>query len=82
MSKSTAAAHFAVCVENEGAEDLQLRKVYRVLQDDVGSQNGMIRVIDDSGEDYLYPGEFFLPLPLPESAEAKLEAMVAARGAA
>ncbi len=73
---------FAVCVENDGAEDLQLRKVYRVLPDDVGSQHSMIRVIDDSGEDYLYPGEFFLPLPLSESAEARLEALVAARGAA
>jgi hypothetical protein len=73
---------FAVCVENGGAEDLQLRKVYRVLPDDVGSRQSMIRVIDDSGEDYLYPGEFFLPLPLSESAEARLEALVAARGAA
>ena len=82
MSTGAAAAHFAVCVDNEGAEDLQLRKVYRVLPDDVGGQNGMVRVIDDSDEDYLYPGEFFLPLPLSESAEAKLEALVAARGAA
>lgn len=78
--ETAAAPHFVVCVENAGAEDLQLRKVYRVLHDAPGEERGMVRVVDDSGEDYLYPRDFFVPLPLPESAEARLEALVAADG--
>jgi hypothetical protein len=72
--------HFGVCVANEGAEDLQLRMVYRVLPDESAGRHGMIRVIDDSGEDYLYPGDFFVPLKLPEPAEARLAALVLAEG--
>jgi hypothetical protein len=72
---NTSVPHFAVCVANVGAEDLQLRKVYRVLPQ-AGDQHGMLRVVDDSGEDYLYPKDFFMPLELPESAEAKLDALV------
>ena len=75
-------AHFAICVANDGADDLQVRKVYRVLPDETGAQHAMIRVIDDSGEDYLYPRELFLPIALPPSAEAKLEEVLAAGSAA
>ena len=74
----TNASHFAVCVANHGAEDLHLRKVYPVVPDEGAVQHGMLRVVDDSGEDYLYPGDFFVPLELPLSAEAKLVALVSA----
>ena len=79
----TSSTHFAVCVANQGAEDLELRKVYRVLPDDLAGQHKMIRIVDDSGEDYLYPADFFVPLELSRADEAKLEDLLAGmRGAA
>lgn len=64
---------FVICVRNEGCDDLELRKVYRVIPDETADEEGFIRVIDDSGEDYLYPAEYFVPLELPEAAAAIFE---------
>jgi hypothetical protein len=62
---------FAVCVENTGYEfSLELRKIYAVLEDKESAQLGLLRVIDESGEDYLFPQGFFAPIQLPESAAA------------
>lgn len=62
---------FAVCIKNPGyGASLELRKIYEVLCDDEARQLGMLRVIDDSGEDYLFPQDFFAPIVLPESAVA------------
>jgi hypothetical protein len=47
---------------------LELRKVYRLLKDELASKHGLVRVIDDSAEDYLYPEEYFVPLKLPQAA--------------
>jgi hypothetical protein len=60
---------FAVCLRNEGYEvSLEKRKIYELLPDFEAAKYDQIRVIDESGEDYLYPGSFFaeieLPLPL------------------
>ncbi len=50
-----------LCVRNEGyPAGLELRKVYRVLADEQASKRHQVRVIDESGEDYLYPEEFFV----------------------
>ena len=47
---------FAICIKNEDYEaSLELRKLYEVLPDPKGEQLGMVRVVDESGEDYLYP---------------------------
>ena len=52
---------FVLCVRNEGyPAGLELRKVYRVLADEQASKRHQVRVIDESGEDYLYPEEFFV----------------------
>ena len=60
---------FAVCVKNKGyAASLELRKLYQVVADQAGAKLGQIRVIDESGDDYLYPEDFFVPVQLPESA--------------
>ena len=59
---------YAICIENRGAEDLEVRKVYRVLYDK-DATTGYTRVIDDSGEDYLYPSEYFVPVELPPKAK-------------
>ena len=56
---------FVVCVCNEGyPESLELRKLYRVLPDAKASKVNFLRVIDESGEDYLYPKAFFAPVRL------------------
>jgi hypothetical protein len=57
---------FAICVNNdEYPSSLELHKVYRVLADQVAERDGDLRVIDESGEDYLYPAEFFVLVELP-----------------
>jgi hypothetical protein len=59
---------FVLCVKNDDAEDLDLRKVYEVLADRKASQDGYLRVVDESGEDYLYPESYFVPITLPAVA--------------
>jgi hypothetical protein len=57
---------FAVCIRNNGYEvSLELRKIYEVLSDPVGARHRQIRVIDESGEDYLFPASWFAPIELP-----------------
>ena len=63
---------YALCVQAEQDEDLQVRKVYEVLADELGARRGHVRVIDESGEDYLYPAESFVLLDLPQAAERAL----------
>jgi hypothetical protein len=54
-------ARFVLCVRNEGyPAGLELRKVYRVLADEHASRRHQLRVIDESGEDYLYPEDYFV----------------------
>lgn len=55
---------FMLCVRNGGADDLEPRKVYQVLPDRSAAREGSVRVIDESGEDYLYPAEYFAPVKL------------------
>lgn len=63
-------ARFAVCIGNEGnPASLELRKLYPVLADEEAARHGMVRVIDESGEDYLYPASDFLLLHLPVEVE-------------
>jgi hypothetical protein len=65
----------ALCIENRDCEDLEKRKIYQVLPDDEAEKEGYLRVIDDSGEDYLYPQFYFIFVQLPhEAQEALLEA--------
>ena len=59
----------AICVENGDYEvSLEKRKIYQVLADEKAKQVQMIRIIDESGEDYLYPEKYFMILDLPEVA--------------
>ncbi|MGO8797316.1 MAG: hypothetical protein ACLQLC_21060 [Candidatus Sulfotelmatobacter sp.] len=48
---------------------LELRKVYRLLRDEQASKHRQVRVIDESGEDYIYPEDYFVPIKLPQAAE-------------
>ena len=55
--------HFAICLKNTGYEaSLEPRKLYRVLPDASAEKQAMIRVVDESGEDYLYPADWFMLL--------------------
>ena len=63
---------FVLCIRNEGCEDLEPRKLYRVLPDESAAGYGYIRVIDESGEEYLYPEVSFWPIELPKAAEKAL----------
>lgn len=80
---STAATlqhHYAICVRNDDyPASLELRKLYPVLQDSFAADHGMVRVIDESGEDYLYPNEFFVAIELPKSVEKTLAKIGIAR---
>ncbi|HEV2418924.1 MAG TPA: hypothetical protein VGX94_14100 [Terriglobia bacterium] len=68
--KNRAEKRFVLCIWNEeGETDLEVLKVYRQLPDQEAETEGMIRVIDESGEDYLYPQKYFIPLELPKSVE-------------
>ena len=70
MSETT---HFAICIQTgEYAGTLQLRKVYEVVEDPSAAERNYMRVIDESGEDYLYPDSWFVPVSVPESVEQLL----------
>jgi hypothetical protein len=61
---------FAICIQNEGyPASLELWKVYRVLPDEKAAMHQLIRVIDESGEDYLFAESWFVPIKLPQAAE-------------
>jgi hypothetical protein len=67
---------FAICVQNEGyPASLELWKVYRVIPDKRAAQHKLVRIIDESGEDYLYDQGWFIPIKLPPAAK---QAMLAA----
>src|SRR4030095_16397638 len=72
MKQRKSIGKFVLCIRNEGCEDLELRKLYRVLPDKSAAGDGYIRVIDESGEDYLYPEDCFSPIELPKAAEKSL----------
>ena len=61
------AKQFVVCLKNKGCEvSLERRKLYQVLPDPEAEKHRQVRVIDESGEDYLYPQSFFAPIELPQ----------------
>ena len=75
MSTSKTDQKFAICVRNEECEDLELRKVYQILPDKRAARDGYVRVVDESGEDYLYPESYFAPVRLPQAAQRTVAAV-------
>ncbi|HEX5444406.1 MAG TPA: hypothetical protein VFW87_11275 [Pirellulales bacterium] len=72
---------FAVCVANDGCDDLTIRKIYRILPDERSEREDDLRIVDDSGEDYLYPATRFVPVNVSKSSQQRLLAAVAANEA-
>lgn len=65
-------SNFVICVNGAGDDDLQVWKLYRVLADDKATVENYLRVVDDSGEDYLYPESRFVGVDFPEPIAAQL----------
>lgn len=64
---------FVICIDNtDYPASLEVRKLYQTLPDPMAEKIGHIRVIDESGEDYLYPEKRFMAIDLPEEAELQL----------
>ena len=61
---------FVICIENKNyPASLEFGKIYRAVEDEKAAEHKMTRVIDESGEDYLYPERFFVAIKLPQVAE-------------
>ena len=64
---------FVICIKNEDyPASLQLWKIYRVLPDEKGARHNLIRVIDESGEDYLFAASHFVPVKLPQAVKSAI----------
>lgn len=71
--KGRSVPRFAVCINNSGyPASLELHKIYRVLPDEGAAREGDIRIVDESGEDYLYPAEWFVPVEVPRTVRSSL----------
>jgi hypothetical protein len=72
---------FVVCVKNKDyAASLELRKLYQVVADGAAAKLHQIRVIDESGEDYLYPEKYFVTVQVPQSAGRAIRRAASVRG--
>jgi len=76
--KNTSAIRFAICLKNKGSDDLVIRKVYQVLPDEKAERQGLLRIFDESGEDYLYPAGYFFFIDVPQKVERLLRQRVSA----
>lgn len=74
MTEVTAMTTYVLCIETTDCEDLEKGKVYRILPDNAAKQEGYLRVVDESGEDYLYPESYFVYVELPQKAQVALSA--------
>ena len=77
MKRVKSPTRFALCVRTHGSEDLEPRKVYQILPDRVADREGYVRIVDESGEDYLYPASYFFVIELPQKVERVLRRKVA-----
>lgn len=65
---------YAVCINNDGYKaSLEVGKLYQIIADEAAEGDGMIRVIDESGEDYLFEAERFYPVELPPALAKELQ---------
>jgi hypothetical protein len=73
MESQNTEARFVVCINDGGyTDDLKARTVYQVLPDESAARSNYLRIVDETGEDYLYPAALFVPIELPREAEKAL----------
>ena len=70
--KKSHPVRYAICLKNKSCEDLVVRKIYPVIPDDRAEKVDHVRVIDESGEDYLYPASYFFIVQVPQEVERAL----------
>ncbi|MEN3333786.1 MAG: hypothetical protein V7641_3151 [Blastocatellia bacterium] len=66
------APQFAICINTGDSDLLTPRMIYQVMEDESAAKSNYIRVIDNEGEDYLYPAEYFIPFDFPPAVEQAL----------
>lgn len=72
-NRASHSSHFVVCVQNaDYSASLELHKIYRAIPDADAAVDGDIRVVDESGEDYLYPESYFIPIAVPPPVKSSL----------
>lgn len=70
MRSANEETQFVVCIKNQDyTASLEIRKIYQVVTDINAEKHQMIRVIDESGEDYLYPSNYFVEIEIPKAVE-------------
>jgi hypothetical protein len=74
MTTETGKLRYVACVRDGGLVDLEVGKLYEALPPEAGDGEDEIRVLDDSGEDYLYPASWFVPVEVPEASARALRA--------
>ncbi len=73
MKVENSELRFAICIKNDGyADDLKVRTIYQILPDESAARSNYIRVVDETGEDYLYPSAYFVPVEVPSEAAETL----------
>ena len=73
MSRRSSEPQYVLCVDNEGYRaSLVVRRIYQRLPDPQAAQRGLLRVVDESNEDYLFPAELFVPIELPKPVRERL----------
>ena len=70
--KTKSVKKFAICISSDDPDLLTPRRIYQVLPDQSAAKSNHVRVIDNEGEDYLYPADCFLFIPLPREVEQAL----------
>ena len=77
MSATNEQTRFVICTATKGHDDLEVWKIYRVLSDRKAAEVGCLRVVDESGEDYLYPADCFVAVDFPKAVQDQLTAVQA-----
>ena len=73
MNRKNHPPRFVICIgTGDYKASLELRKIYQILPDPTAAVRGYFRVVDESGEDYLYPKSYFLPIALPKAVKRAL----------
>jgi len=75
MKHTTKAVKFLLCINNDACEDIVLHKIYKIIPDSKAEKEGFVRVIDESGEDYLYPHANFIDVTLSQKARSTVLAV-------
>ena len=76
MATASCSRAFVVCIDDQDVEDLASGMVYRMIPDEAAQARGFVRVIDDSGEDYLYPETRFVCIDVPDAEIDRVSAAI------